>query len=495
MAERALQPMTRQGTLPETDYETGYQLTGNPARDLAASPNVRIILFLLLHVPLAFVAEAVPQVSTALGLVVAYFGLRAALLRRPVQVMAVVAYAAGAEVLWRMTRAQLFWEYSKYLSVAVVGVALLIEWRSRNDRGLKSFWPIILMVTLIPASVLTIVELGVGGARDPLSFNLSGYLALAAMALYFWARPIGRRETEQILIALMAPIVGVASLAVYSTVTTSQEFLSASNWVTSGNYGPNQVSNLLGLGALAGSMLLVIMRGRSGARGFILLLTFVFLGQAVMTFSRGGVYSYVLALMVFGFHLMRSPQSRRFFALLAVGGFALLLVVFPRLDSYTAGVLGDRFSELDSTGRLEAAEADLTAFRDNPLVGTGVGLAVEYRVDYEGVGLAAHTEFTRLLAEHGLFGILTLFVLVWMLLKRYAANSPGLSRAMTAALAVWSMSIMAHSALRMVSIATILALALVSWRLELAQTDDAPAAAAEPVAATTRGARASRMSR
>jgi O-antigen ligase len=291
------------------------------------------------------------------------------------------------------------------------------------------------------------------------------------MALYFWARPTGRRETEQILIAMMAPIVGVASLAVYSTVTTSQVFLSASNWATSGNYGPNQVSNLLGLGALVGSMLLVIMRGRPAARGFILLLTMVFLGQAVMTFSRGGVYSYLLALLVFGFHLMRTPQSRRFFALIALGAFVLALFVLPRLDTFTSGVLADRYAELDTTGRLEAAEADLTAFRENPLLGTGVGLAVAYRETYEGFGLVAHTEFTRLLAEHGLFGILTLFVLLWMLLKRYVANSPGLSRAMTAAFAVWSMSIMVHSALRMVSIATVLALALVSWRLELARTE------------------------
>lgn len=78
-----------------------------------------------------------------------------------------------------------------------------------------------------------------------------------------------------------------------------------------------------------------------------------------------------------------------------------------------------------------------------------------------------------MLAEHGLFGILAIAILVWMLISRYAANRPGLSRAMTAAFAVWAMSIMAHSALRLAVIPVTLALGMVMWRLQWQLKDKA----------------------
>ena len=88
-----------------------------------------------------------------------------------------------------------------------------------------------------------------------------------------------------------------------------------------------------------------------------------------------------------------------------------------------------------------------------------------------------------MLAEHGLFGVLALLVLLWMLVNRYLANSPGFGRAMSAALAVWAASIMLHSAMRLAAIPVGLALALVMWRLrgrsEIEQT--APARVEPPL--------------
>jgi hypothetical protein len=81
------------------------------------------------------------------------------------------------------------------------------------------------------------------------------------------------------------------------------------------------------------------------------------------------------------------------------------------------------------------------------------------------------------LAEHGLFGILAIAILVWMLAQRYVANMPGLGRGMTAALAVWAMSIMAHSAMRLAVIPLAIALAFAYWRLQGAARNRAPEAA------------------
>ena len=461
----------------ETSPETLTGLTGNPARDLVRSFNIQVILFLALHIPLAVGMEFSPWISTAHAGISLLFGLRAALVGRVSQVIYAVAYIGAAEVLWRMSRAYVLWEYSKYAIVAIIFVAVVVEWgRDRENRRLRSGWPLLLFVTLVPASIMALLYYDMAEARDMLSFNLSGYLALVALALYLWDRPINRDTAVRTLLALIAPIIGITFLAVYYTITDidSLIFLGAANWVTSGNYGPNQVSNMMGLGALTGVMLYILIPRARGARILVLLFSFAMLGQGLLTFSRGGIYSFALAVAAFGLHLMNTPRARRrFLVLFVLFGAVLLAFVYPFLDDFTGGSLSQRFSDLDTTGRLEAALTDLQVFADNPVLGVGVGRSIEYHDTINGISLAAHTEFTRMLAEHGLFGILAIAILVWMLISRYAANRPGLSRAMTAAFAVWAMSIMAHSALRLAVIPVTLALGLVLWRLQWRPKDKA----------------------
>ncbi|MBP6016368.1 MAG: O-antigen ligase family protein [Candidatus Promineofilum sp.] len=453
---------------PVPDTPTG--LTGNPARDLANSFNVRVILFLMLHVPLAMGMELSPMISTVHGLIAVLIGLRAALLGRVSHVMYSVAYIAAAEVLWRMSRAYLLWEYSKYAIVAIIFVAVIVEWgRREGPRRLRSNWPLLLLVTLVPAAVMAILYYSPAEARDTLSFNLSSYVALIALALYLWDRPVNRETSMRMFLSILAPTVGITFLAIYYTITDldSLVFLGAANWVTSGNYGPNQVSNMMGLGALLGAMLFIMIPRAWWARAFILILTIFMLAQGVLTFSRGGIYSFVLAAAVFGLHLTTTPRARRrFLALTVLFGIVLFAFVYPFLDQFTGGSLSDRFSSLDTTGRLEVATADLQVFMDNPVLGVGIGRSLEYHATINGIPLAAHTEYTRLLAEHGLFGILAMMILVWMLAKRYAANRPGLGRGMTAAFGVWAMSIMGHSAMRLAVVPLLIAMALVSWRLQ-----------------------------
>lgn len=444
-------------------------LTGNPARDLARSFNVRVIIFLALHIPLALVMEISPWVSTLHAVLAILYGLRAALLGRSSQVVYAVAYIGAAEVLWRMSQAYLFWEFAKYALILVVFVAIVVELRQGSEgRRLSHVSPLLLLLALVPGAVMAILELGLGGARDALSFNLSAYAATGMLALYLWGRPINRDTAVRLLLAIMAPVVAITFLAVYFTLTDldSLNFVGASNWVTSGNYGPNQVANMMGFGALAGVMLFTLLPRSRGARGFVLLMTLAMLGQGLLTFSRGGIYSFVLGLAVFGLHLMNTPRARgRLLLLFGLFGVILVVGVYPLLDDFTGGSLSERFSDTDTTGRLEAAQVDLRAFSENLFVGVGVGQSNEYHIEYLGHSLAAHTEYTRLLAEHGLFGVLALLVLIWMLVKRYAANSPGFGRAMSAALAVWASSIMLHSAMRLAAIPVGLALALVLWRL------------------------------
>ena len=168
-----------------------------------------------------------------------------------------------------MSQAYLFWEFAKYALILVVFVAIVVELRQGSEgRRLSHVSPLLLLLALVPGAVMAILELGLGGARDALSFNLSAYAATGMLALYLWGRPINRDTAVRLLLAIMAPVVAITFLAVYFTLARldSLNFVGASNWVTSGNYGPNQVANMMGFGALAGVMLFTLLPRSRGAR-------------------------------------------------------------------------------------------------------------------------------------------------------------------------------------------------------------------------------------
>jgi len=472
-------------------------LTENPARELANSYNLRVIFFLLIHMPLAYAMEALPLLSTAHALLALGLGLRWALLGRSRKVMYALCYLAGCEVLWRMTEARMFWEFGKYAIGLVAFVALIGELRRMDPpRRLRGIAPVLILVAVVPSLVLAIIDLGVAEAIDPISFNLSAYVALVFPALYLWARPVDRRTAAGMLLALLAPVAGIYFLAIYNTLSKLDlmSFKNAGSSLRSGGFGANQVSNMLGLGALAGFILIIILPRARAARAFIALLMLGMLIQAMLTFSRGGVYSFILAALVFGLHVLRTPVARGRFLLLSAAFVALVVVVvYPFLDGFTGGTLTQRYQETSSTGRLQIAESDLLAFRDSPIVGVGVGESVAYHEYYMGEALAPHTEFTRLLAEHGLFGLVVLALMVWMLVKGYVANEGGPGRAMSAAMAVWTLSVMTHSATRIAATSFIFALVLVAWQLQTerspAPVDELTTAAAGPAARPRMGLR------
>lgn len=455
------------------DMTPSTVIPSNPARALTRSFPLRVMAFVLAHVPLAFLLMLSPWIATLYGLVVLLFGLHAAVVRKSDRVMVTLGYIAGFEILWRMSAVYLPWEFGKYASVLILVVALLMEWRVRPRTRPFTFVPLFYFLLLLPAVIPTFLQLGLDQARDDASFNLAGHLALALMALYFWQRPLNRRQAVKLLIGIMAPIAGTVSLAIVGTLQAELAFALEANFLTSAGYGPNQFSNLLSLGAFAGVILYTLLPKSPGTRLFVLTWTVIFVVQALLTFSRGGVYSLALAILALGVHLLRDPRVRwRFILLLGAVYLLGMFFVLPSLNEFTDGLFELRFTDLNTTGRLEAAQADLQAFIDNPLTGAGVGFAEGYRQQIFGRTLAAHTEFTRMLAEHGALGLISLVLLIWMLLRRYIDTSPGINRAIVAACAVWATSVMMQSAMRIVAVSLVAALALIAWQVDATVDED-----------------------
>ena len=228
----------------------------------AKSPNRSLewlwqLLFIGAHVPLAMLIKKHSPYAMWHALAVLVVGVLLALRRRHFEgVACVAAYITGAEVFWRMRRAEIPWEFGKYAVALVLLIALV-----RTPRPRRDWLPIAYFLLLLPSALLTIMGLDATEARDQLSFNLSGPLALALCAAFFHSLRFSKRELRWIYASLIGPIVSIAWIgAVMLDKAQLDEFANDSNAIGSGGFGPNQVSAVLGLGILRGRLL--ARRGR-----------------------------------------------------------------------------------------------------------------------------------------------------------------------------------------------------------------------------------------
>ena len=123
-----------------------------------------------------------------------------------------------------------------------------------------------------------------------------------------------------------------------------------------------------------------------------------------------------------------------------------------------------RFEDFDPALRLEIAQKDLELWSENPLLGVGPGMAKHYGYTLLGYTAAAHTELTRLVAEHGTLGLIAILLFAAMAFRAYRMAPSMTSKAWVASLIAWAMAEMAHSAMRIVAISFVFGLAMAQWK-------------------------------
>jgi hypothetical protein len=203
--------------------------------------------------------------------------------------------------------------------------------------------------------------------------------------------------------------------------------------------------------------------------------------QTMLTLSRGGFWAAVVALTIVGWFATGGQRgSRGKLVLLAGSAVLLALLVLPRLDAYTGGVVSQRFSDSNVTGRDKIALSDLDIFRTNPVLGVGPGQSTPLHADRFEASFA-HTEFTRLLSEHGSFGLLALGFLAWMTIGRAMRPMGPLEKGLVLALMAWALLTMAHSAMRLVAPSFVFGLAAARFPLGGVSLGRRPAARAHGV--------------
>ncbi len=346
------------------------------------------------------------------------------------EVLYATAYMVGSEILLRMTNGNPVYEFSKYGVMIFILVGVYYSGISKNA---IAYWVFLLL--LIPGVIITCLELNYAvSLRKEVSFNVSGPLCLGICSIYTYNRRVTLNQINNILLCVGLPII---SCVVYLTLFTPnlRDTITGtdSNALTSGGFGPNQVSTMLGLGMFIFVSRLIYL---SQTKFLLFLNLFIILNitfRGIITFSRGGMItgvSMILALIGISYLLLNSTRRLHMLFMLAV-----LAIVFFAAWAYssdqTNGLIDKRYSNQDAAGRVkedqlsgrtELASDEYQTFLKNPIFGVGVGRNMEQRMQRTGELIVSHNEITRMIAEHGSLGILSLLILFLTPLILYIDN-------------------------------------------------------------------------
>ncbi|MDX1664354.1 MAG: O-antigen ligase family protein [Candidatus Promineifilaceae bacterium] len=401
--------------------------------------DIIIFGFIMLHIPLALTMRNMPVISPlhqvlTLGLGLWWLWTEAT----PRRVIYTIGYITGAEFLWRGLLTSLVWEFSKYAVILLV-VSALFRFRRLGAADKR---PAVYFLLLVPA-----ISMLPGFDRGAISYNLAGPLALAVATMFFSTVSLTREEFLRLLVAIIAPVVAFGTIAAQALF---QESGFSVGWVE--QFGGNQVSSILGLGAMAAIFYAFAERRRRSVAVLMALIALVLLGEAVLSFSRGGVWTTVGAILAGLFFLIR---ERRFqltvLALTVAVAAAAYFFILPAIDDYTGGRVVPRFQDFDTTGRDELVLSDLRIFMDYPFTGVGPGQTRPYHARLQIGATLTHTEYSRLLSEHGLLGLLALLLLAWMAAERLFKPVPHEERGYRVGFTMWGLLFMAWAATRLVA--------------------------------------------
>jgi hypothetical protein len=413
---------------------------------LVDNPTFGVIAFFAIHVPLAIIMHQSRVVGTLHAVCTLAFGMWWAMRGRQLERVAyVAAYIAGSEVLWRMSGAEVFWEFGKYATASILLVAIFRLGRLKGSRAACLYF-----FLLLPSASETILNLDAGHARRQLSFNLSGPLVLMLAVWFFSNLRLSKVQLHRVFLAFMGPVTGIAGIAATGTLTAVYlQFNGQSNAATSGGFGPNQVAAIFGLAAFFAFFYLLHDKTSSGLKAVLILSVVVFSTQSAMTFSRGGLYAAAGSAFLAALFLIREKRgTARLLQIAPLLFIVTVYVVVPQVVSFTGGAISERFKKTNLTRRGDLAEADLSIWRDNPIFGVGPGMGADLRGHY-GEHIAAHTEFSRLLSEHGLFGVAALVILLGISVRTFLHAKGAGGKALTASLMTWSFLFMAANGMRL----------------------------------------------
>ncbi len=331
------------------------------------------------------------------------------------------AYVAGGEVYFRMTDGIIFYETGKYMVIVFLLLGMFFKGTSSKT---VPYWLFILM--MVPGILVSAINISYGADfRKLVAFNLSGPVCLGIVAVYCYYKKIKKSDFEKVILMLLLPLISNMFYLYLYTPSLKESLINVSaNYLATGGYGPNQVSTIFGMGFFLICTRLFLVKDK-----LVNLIDFILLGlmgyRAVVTFSRGGVFTGIICIstfLIFYYYKMnRKSRSAVFRKILFIGAVGLGVWTFSLVKTY--GLIGNRYTNKDASGKLKAdittgrselIETELHAFINHPILGIGVGKGTEYREEQLGISIATHNEISRMLSEQGLLGLISLLILIFV---------------------------------------------------------------------------------
>ncbi|GAB5555130.1 MAG: hypothetical protein Sapg2KO_47210 [Saprospiraceae bacterium] len=335
-----------------------------------------------------------------------------------------MVYFAGMEMVIKLMSVGLPHEGIKYTCILLILVALL-----RSHSKINRYWPVGLIFLLLISIPFGLGQVNTERFRQLLSANLSGpVLLFLGLFYYLRVQVFDKKSISNFLLAFVLPsLVTTILLFIVTPNVESISFSTNANFSASG-YGPNQMSSALGIAATFLVFSILYDYKIVPTKWLALLLIGLITYRIVLTFSRGGLFTLLLLTIIMIVLYLRNDNVsviRRLWitSLVTTGLITGGIFLFNNVNSISGGALEDRlFGEKQadglvdfndySSGRLAILYTDLEIFSDN-LMGIGPGMGYYVRKDYGyRVNVSAHIEYTRLLAEHGIFGFIVLLGLL-----------------------------------------------------------------------------------
>ncbi|OXB00973.1 hypothetical protein B0A81_20000 [Flavobacterium plurextorum] len=377
---------------------------------------------LLIHAAIALAVFVLPFLSMLYAILIPVIGFFVVFRSKNKnnEVLYVCAYLIGVEVFLRMTGGNFNNEYVKTLVVFFMLTGMFYSTVST-----KSFVYFFYLLLLIPGIFVSINTADFNiDIKKALVFNLSGPVCLAISSIYMYKRKVLFTDLQNVILVIGLPIVTtLVFIFLYNPSVKDVVTGTQSNFETSGGFGPNQVSTILGLGMFVFFSQLVLFSKSKKTIVLNAILLILVSYRAIVTFSRGGVMTgivMIVCLMVVIYYFSNSHGKAKTGLIIILVGL-LGIGIWGYTSSQTSGLIEKRYANQDAKGREKidrlggreaVMEADLKMFQDNPITGVGAGMGKELRKDSLGQEVASHNEITRMLSEHGLLGIFGLLILL-----------------------------------------------------------------------------------
>ena len=342
-------------------------------------------------------------------------------------------------------------ETSKYLLILFGLIGILIA-----NKFNRNYMIVIILISIS----LFIDKSGIRNFSDIIN-NYFGVLGLCLSIMFLSANEYVNFNINLLLKLLLFAIV---SSLVYSFIKTPEfediQFGLRANFDTAGGAPTNQVSTVFGLGLVICFYFWYNKLDLTGNKYLDLATGLAFLAQGLLTFSRGGIIVAIFSIIFLVLLTYKRLNSKNLILVLFTT--ILFSFLFNYIDAITGGKLSLRYQgETEGTykygvekdlkkmtsGRSMIFEEDLKLWLTAPILGVGIGSSRHIRGGTE-ESVSSHIELSRLLAEHGVCGLVYFVVLMNLGLKIWNKSRLDKSKIIYFVLFFIGMATTFHAAMR-----------------------------------------------